>query len=80
MEWPGDAQARARAISARQSGAGLRAASIKENSKMTASVIKKATLASPSEEFKANQFNGRVGTRLLSETPRSRLGNSASSG
>ena len=47
---------------------------------MTANVTEKATSAWPSEEFEANQLNGRVGTRLLSETPRSRLGNSASSG
>ena len=43
---------------------------------MTASVIEKAALAWPSsfrEEFKANQLNGRVGTRLLSETDRVRV-------
>ena len=47
---------------------------------MTANVTEKARSAWPSEEFEAIQLNGRVGTRLLSETPRSRLGNSASSG
>jgi beta-alanine degradation protein BauB len=43
---------------------------------MTASVIEKATSGWPSsirEEFKANQLNGRVGTRLLSETDRVRV-------
>jgi mannose-6-phosphate isomerase-like protein (cupin superfamily) len=43
---------------------------------MTASVIQKATSAWPSsirEEFEANQLNGRVGTRLLSEADRVRV-------
>jgi len=43
---------------------------------MTASVIEKATSAWPSsirEEFEKNQLNGRVGTRLLSETDRVRV-------
>ena len=43
---------------------------------MTANVIETATSAWPSsirEEFEANQLNGRVGTRLLSETDRVRV-------
>ena len=43
---------------------------------MTASVIEKATSAWPSsirEEFKAKQLNGRVGTRLLSQSDRVRV-------
>ena len=43
---------------------------------MTAKVIEKATSAWPSsirEELEANQLNGRVGTRLLSETDRVRV-------
>ena len=40
---------------------------------MTASVTEKATSAWPSEEFEAIQLNGRVGTRLLSETDRVRV-------
>ena len=40
---------------------------------MTASVTEKATSAWPSDEFVANQLNGRVGTRLLSETDRVRV-------
>ena len=40
---------------------------------MTANVTEKATSAWPSEEFEANQLNGRVGTRLLSETDRVRV-------
>jgi len=43
---------------------------------MTASVIEKATSAWPGsirEEFEADQLNGRIGTRLLSETDRVRV-------
>ena len=43
---------------------------------MTASVIEKATSAWPGsirEAFEANQLNGRIGTRLLSETDRVRV-------
>jgi hypothetical protein len=43
---------------------------------MSANVIEKATSAWPSairEEFEANQFNGRIGTRLLSETDHVRV-------
>src|SRR6516165_6884944 len=40
---------------------------------MTASMTEKATSAWPSDEFVANQLNGRVGTRLLSETDRVRV-------
>jgi hypothetical protein len=43
---------------------------------MTANVIEGRAAAWPStirEEFEANQFNGRVGTRLLSETDRVRV-------
>ena len=40
---------------------------------MTANVTEKATSDWPSEEFEANQLNGRVGTRLLSETDRVRV-------
>ena len=43
---------------------------------MTANVIEKATSAWPMsirEEFESNQLNGRVGTRLLSETDRVRV-------
>ena len=43
---------------------------------MTANVIEKATSAWPSsirEELEGNQLNGRVGTRLLSETDRVRV-------
>ena len=43
---------------------------------MSANVIEKGTSAWPSsirEEFEANQLNGRVGTRLLSETDRVRV-------
>src|SRR6202051_2380115 len=43
---------------------------------MTANVIEQAVPAWPSiirEEFEANQLNGRVGTRLLSETDRVRV-------
>ena len=43
---------------------------------MSVNVIEKATSAWPSsirEEFEANQLNGRVGTRLLSETDRVRV-------
>ena len=43
---------------------------------MTASVIEKATSAWPGsirEAFEANQLNGRIGTRLLSETARVRV-------
>jgi beta-alanine degradation protein BauB len=49
---------------------------------MTAIAIEEAAPAWPStirEEFEANQLNGRVGTRLLSETDRARLGNSTRS-
>src|SRR3984893_13668574 len=43
---------------------------------MTANVIEEVAPAWPStirEEFEANQLNGRVGTRLLSETDRVRV-------
>src|SRR6202051_3681770 len=43
---------------------------------MTANVIEQVALTWPStirEEFEANQLNGRVGTRLLSETDRVRV-------
>ena len=43
---------------------------------MTANVIEGRASAWPStirEEFEANQLNGRVGTRLLSETDRVRV-------
>jgi beta-alanine degradation protein BauB len=43
---------------------------------MTTSIIEKAKSDWPTsirEEFKANQLNGRVGTRLLSETDRVRV-------
>src|SRR5271170_3634686 len=43
---------------------------------MTANVIEQVAPAWPStirEEFEANRFNGRVGTRLLSETDRVRV-------
>ncbi|MBR0800328.1 hypothetical protein JQ615_33665 [Bradyrhizobium jicamae] len=43
---------------------------------MTTNVIEKTTLAWPNsirEEFEKNQLNGRVGTRLLSETNRVRV-------
>ena len=43
---------------------------------MTANVIEQAAPAWPGtirEEFEANQLNGRVGTRLLSETDRVRV-------